>query len=213
MKKTLLSAAFALTAVMSTPLHAAETLPRLSPAKMAAMLTAAGATKVVIATPSNGVEFITFDDGNGPALFALGDCTPEGCEILQMMIFYDTETAKTYSLATLNAYNADNLNAQAALMPSGELALMRMLVTTGGVTEENIMAHVAIFLQAPGHFAKTLADQKIAAADVPATVTPVVGVPAAGVQAGIAMRNPRLKKLNLFEIVSKRAAGLTRKLP
>jgi hypothetical protein len=213
--KTFLSAAFAvaIAATLATPADAADTMARLSSAKLAAMLTGAGATDVKVHPPSNGLEFVTFNDGNGPASFVLGECAADGCEVLQMMIFYTKEDVKDFSLATINSYNAGNLNAQAAFMPSGELALMRLFVTTGGVTEANIMANVVIFLQSPDALATHIKDQKVASTATPATAAPVSASPASGVQAGIAVQGPRLKKLNVFDILSKQPAFPTRRLP
>ncbi|MEQ1863389.1 MAG: YbjN domain-containing protein [Micropepsaceae bacterium] len=208
MKNLLLSAAaaFAMTAASILP-ASADTLARVSPAKMAALLTAAGATQVEVAKPQDGIELVKFNDGTGTVNLVLSQCNADGCEVMQMTIFFDKEESKTVSLATVNSFNAKVLNAQAALLSSGELALIDLFVTTGGVTEENVMANVVIFLQSPKLLADHLKSENIASNAVQPTVTPASATPATGILAGIATQGPRLKNLNVIELLAARSPG------
>lgn len=208
MTKFLLSAAVAVAMATATTAPAsADTLARLSTAKIAALLKAAGATEVEIAKPKDGVELVSFNDGTGTVNFVMSQCIADGCEVLQMTIFFEKDEAKTVSLATVNAFNAKVLNAQAALLPSGGLALIDLFITTGGVTEENIMANVAIFLQSPALLSEHLNSERIASNTTPATVTPASATPTTGILAGISTQGPRLKNLNVIELLAARSPG------
>lgn len=200
-------AAFAFAAASIVPASAADTMARLSSAKMSALLTAAGATQVEVSKPENGIELVKFNDGTGTVNLVMSQCAADGCEVMQMTIFFDKEESKTVSLATVNSFNAKVLNAQAALLSSGELALIDLFVTTGGVTEENVMANVVVFLQSPKLLADHLKSENIASNATPATVTPASSTPATGILAGIATQGPRLKNLNVIELLAARTPG------
>ena len=210
MNKTFLSAAFAfaIAALSSTPLYAASSSAliarALTSAKISALLKASAATQMETTKPSDGVELVYFNDGHGTVNFVLSDCTADGCGVMQMTIFFDKEESKNMSLATINSFNAKVLNAQAAQLPAGELGLVDIFVTSGGVTEENIMANVSIFLQAPVLLAEHLGSADIVSNAVQPTVMPASATPATGIHAGIATQSPRLKNLNVIELLAAR---------
>jgi Putative bacterial sensory transduction regulator len=170
-KFVLLAIVVAATAVSSTGALAADVITRLTSERLSNVLKAGGATEIQVTKPEAGVEIVNFNDGSGMVNFVLLDCTAEGCGTLQMSILFDNDAR--FTPAVLNGYNATYLNAQAALMTSGKVALMDLFVTAGGVTEDNLKANIVIFLQSPSLFEKHLASQVTASLDTKGAAKPV----------------------------------------
>ncbi|MCE9521187.1 MAG: YbjN domain-containing protein [Alphaproteobacteria bacterium] len=202
MNKFLLSAAFAAVTLAATPAIAADALiMRLSSLKLSAVLIAMGAKEVAVKRDSADLEFVSFNDGNGPVDFALSECNADGCQSLQMFILYDLTESKKISLATLNSFNGKYLDAQVAQLEDGAVIMSDLFVTTGGVSEDNLKENISIFLNAPRVFATHLKEQKIASNAVQAQ--PVGMTPAMTVQTGIATQRPRLQNAKILQILSR----------
>lgn len=215
MSKAFLAAALALAiaAALTTPVSAADAvMKRLSSAKLSAILTAAGGKEVEVTKPKDGIEVVTFNDGQGPVDFVLSDCTSDGCQAMQMSILFDRDESKKIPLATVNSYNAKILNAQAALLPEGNLLLADLFVTIGGVTEDSLKENISIFLQAPQLLAEHIRSQTTVSNSVPATVMPASATPTAGIQVSIATQGPRLRNLDVLELLTARPNRVLRHL-
>lgn len=170
-KSFLLAAAFAAAAFASAPAQAADILTALTSQRLTAMLQAAGATQIATEKPQDGVEIVTFNDGNGGVNLILLDCQAGSCPTLQMSVAFEKDAK--YTLTALNGYNATYLNAQAAVLPNGNVVLARLYSTLGGVTEDNLKANLAIFLQAPTVFENHINAQVTAAVDTKGAPAPV----------------------------------------
>jgi len=170
-KSILLAVATAAIALSSTQALAQEVFSRLSSDRLSNVLKAAGATQVEVTKPEAGVEVVTFNDGTGTVNLVLMDCGADGCGALQMSIIFEKDAR--FTLSALNSFNATYLNAQAAIMPSGNIGLIDLYVPAGGVTENNLRANLAVYLESPQLFEKHIQGQVTASVDKPGTATPV----------------------------------------
>jgi hypothetical protein len=150
-------------ALAPMPAAAAELMTHLTSKYIADSLTSIGATKVEIKKPEPGVEIVSFNDGSGPVDFFLMNCTAEGCTTLQMSTAYEKDPR--FTLEGVNAFNNTMLNVQAVFLDDGGVALRRLYVTNGGVTEANYQFNANIFFAAPAGFEKHIADRTVAAAE------------------------------------------------
>lgn len=172
MRKSLLAAfVAAASALASAPASAADVMTSLTSDRLSAMFKAAGATEVQVTKPEAGVEVVSLVDGGGTTDFVLMSCTADGCPTLQMVVVFDKDAR--FTLEAINAYNSKVLNAQAALMPNGNVVLMGLYVLNGGVTEDNLKFNIAIFLKAPELFTNHILSQVTAAADAKGAAQPV----------------------------------------
>jgi hypothetical protein len=172
-KTVLLAAAVTAAAAFSTQADAADVFSRLTSDRLTTMLKAAGATEIAATKPEAGVEVVTFNDGTGTVNLVLLECTADGCGTLQMSIVFDKD--ERFTPAAINSFNATYLTAQAAIMSSGNVALMDLYVPAGGVTEENLQNNLAVFLTSPAQFEKAIQSQVTASLDTkPGTTQPVV---------------------------------------
>lgn len=219
MTKSFKSAAVAIAAAAAVFLpfeaSAADALmTRLTSQRLSTMLQAAGATQIEVTKPKEGIEAVSFNDGKGTVDFIMSECTSDGCETLQMMILFEKDAAKPYSVAGVNSYNGKVLNAQAAVLADGKLLLADLFVTLGGVTEANIKANFGIFLQAPYLLAEHLGTQNIVSAPAPqGGATPVAAPVTPTVQAGIALQSPRIRNMDIVEWLAARPNRQLQKLP
>lgn len=156
-RKFLISAAMAAATAYAPAALAADVMTHFTVDRMTAMLKAAGATEIETKKPEPAVEIITFNDGKGTVNMILLDCAAQGCSSMQLGVFFEKDDR--YSLSALNSYNAVYLNAQAALLKSGNVTLVRLVVADGGITEDNVKANLQIFLDAPALFEKTIQGQ------------------------------------------------------
>jgi hypothetical protein len=170
-KSILLAVATVAIAFGSTGASAQEMFSRLSSDRLSNVLKAAGATQVEVTKPEAGVEVVTFNDGTGTVNLVLMECTADGCGALQMSVIFEKDAR--FTLSALNSFNATYLNAQAAVMTSGNIGLMDLYVPAGGVTENNLRANLAVFLESPQLFEKHLQSQVTASADKPGAAAPV----------------------------------------
>lgn len=171
-KFILLAVVAAATAFASTPAYAQEVFGRLTSDRLTTILTAAGATEIATTKPEAGVEVVTFNDGTGTVNLVLLECTAEGCSTLQMSIIFDKD--ERFTLHALNGFNATYLNAQAAIMPNGNIALNQLYLPGGGVTDDNLRLNLAVYLQAPALFEKHIQSQVTASVDTkPGAAQPV----------------------------------------
>jgi hypothetical protein len=170
-KSILLAVATAAITLSSTQALAQEVFSRLTSDRLSNVLKAAGATQVEVTKPEAGVEVVTFNDGTGTVNLVLMECAADGCGVLQMSIIFEKDAR--FTLSALNSFNATYLNAQAAVMPSGNIGLIDLYVPAGGVTENNLRANLAIYLESPKLFEQHIQSQVTASADKPGTATPV----------------------------------------
>jgi hypothetical protein len=160
---------FTAAAISATSAFAAD-MTRISSQQLSDMFKAAGATKIEVTKPEEGVEIVSFDDGNGMIDFVLMNCKSDGCATLQMTIAFEKDDR--FTLSAINSYNAKILNAQAAQQKSGHVTLVKLYVPGGGVTEENLKLNIAIFLKAPELFVKHVQEQVTVSLNQPGAVTP-----------------------------------------
>ncbi len=177
MRKFILAgAAVAAMAIASSQAMAADIMTKLTSRQLADLFTSAGIKDVKIEKPEAGAEVVSFDSGNGTMTFALLGCAADGCTTLQMSFFFNKDDQ--FTLAAVNSYNANYLNAQAALQPDGTVTLMKLFLPGGGVTEANVKLNIAVFLDAQGVFARHITSQVTAALSRPnpmmSSVSPVV---------------------------------------
>jgi hypothetical protein len=170
-RKSLLAALAAASVLASAPASAADLMTGLNSDRLSAMLTAAGATQVQVNKPEAGVEIVSFNDGVGTVDFLLMNCAADGCPTMQMVAVFEKDAR--FTLQAINAYNSKVLNAQAAVMSDGNVALMGLFVFNGGVTEDNLKFNMAIFLGAPELFTNHILSQVTAAADAKGAAQPV----------------------------------------
>jgi len=173
-KTALLTAAMTAAIAFSTAqADAADVFSRLTSERLTTLLKGAGATDITTTKPEAGVEMITFNDGNGAVNLVLLECTADGCGTLQMSIIFDKDPR--FTPTALNSFNATYLTAQAAVMTSGNVALMDLYVPGGGVTEDNLKYNIAVFLTSSTQFEKAMQSQVSASVDTkPGAAQPVV---------------------------------------
>lgn len=171
-KSILLAVVAAATAFASTPAYAQEVFARLTSDRLTTILKASGATEIETTKPEAGVEVVSFNDGTGTVNFVLLDCAADGCGILQMSIIFEKD--ERFTLSALNSFNATYLNAQAAVMPSGNIGLNQLYLPGGGVTENNLRLNLAVYLESPSLFEKHIQTQVTASVDTkPGAAQPV----------------------------------------
>ena len=191
-KSILVAAVTAATAFSSTEVFAADVITRLTSDRLTTILKAAGATEIEATKPEAGVEVVTFSDGTGTVNLVLLECAADGCGMLQMSIIFDKDPR--FTLSALNSFNATYLNAQAAIMPSGNIGLIRLYLPGGGVTEDNVRLNLAVYLESPGLFEKHIQSQVTASVDTkPGAAQPVTAPKALtlGVDATLAAAKPK----------------------
>lgn len=148
---------------------AADTLPLLTSAKLAEILTAATGKPATVTKPEAGVEVVSIVE-NGSYDFIMSSCTASGCPDVQMTMFFNKEDI--FTLALVNGFNGKDLSATAFLTPDNRVYLVDLYVVEGGVTEENVKKNLAIYLKAPRLFAQYAVGQTTAS-------LPPAGVPVA----------------------------------
>lgn len=191
-KSVLLAVVAAATAFSTTQAHALDVLTRLTSDRLSTILKAAGATEIEATKPEAGVEVVTFSDGTGTVNLVLMDCTADGCGTLQMSIIFEKDAR--FTLSALNSYNATYLNAQAAIMPSGNIGLIKLYLPGGGVTEDNVRLNLAVYLESPALFEKHIQSQVTASVDTkPGAAQPVTAPKALtlGVDAPLTAAKPK----------------------
>jgi hypothetical protein len=169
-RKSLFAAVFAATTVL-TPASAAEMMTGITSDGLSALFKAAGAATVEVTKPEAGVEIVSVSDGTSAVDLILMSCAATGCPTIQMVTVFNKDPR--FTLEAINSYNAKVLNAQAAVMPSGDVALMGLYVFNGGVTEDNLKFNLVIFLQSPELFTNHILSQVTAAADTKGKAQPV----------------------------------------
>lgn len=163
MRLPLVAAIATLGILAPMPAGAAQLMTHLTSKYVSESLKSIGATQIEVKKPEPGVEIVSFNDGSGPVDFFLMNCTAEGCTTLQMSTVYEKDPR--FTLEAVNSFNNTMLNVQAALLDDGGVALRRLYVTNGGVTEQNYQFNANIFFSAPEGFEKHLAARTVAAAD------------------------------------------------
>lgn len=173
MRKSILSAVvIAASAFSATQAYADAMFSSLTSDRLTTMLKASGATEVEATKPEAGVEVVTFNDGTGTVTLVLMECVADGCGLLQMSIVFEKDDR--FTLSALNSFNATFLNAQAAIMPSGNIGLIRLYLPGGGVTENNLRLNLQVFLESPRLLEKHIQSQVTASVDTkPGTAQPV----------------------------------------
>lgn len=193
MRKSVLSAVVAAASALSaTQAYAEDVFSRLTSDRLSTILKAAGATEIEATKPEAGVEVVTFSDGTGTVNLVLMECTADGCGTLQMSIIFEKDPR--FSLSALNSFNATYLNAQAAIMPSGNTGLIRLYLPGGGVTENNLRLNLAVYLESPQLFEKHIQSQVTASVDTkPGAAQPVTAPKALtlGVDAPLMAAKPK----------------------
>lgn len=174
MRRVLSALAFAAVAALTqaNQSFAADTQSRLTSAKFAEILTALTGKAATVTKPEAGVEVVSIAD-NGSYDFVMSDCTAAGCPSVQMTMFFNKEDI--FTLALVNSYNSKYLGAQAFLTPDNRVYLVRLFITEGGVTEDNIKANIALYLSSLKVFAQTALSQSTAS--LPAPGVPVAMSP------------------------------------
>lgn len=191
-KSVLLAVVAAATAFSATQAYAQDVFTRLTSERLSTILKAAGATQIETTKPEAGVELVTFSDGTGTVNLVLMECTADGCGTLQMSIIFDKDPR--FTLSALNTFNATYLNAQAAIMPSGNIGLIKLYLPGGGVTEDNLRLNLAVYLESPQLFEKHIQSQVTASVDTkPGTAQPVAAPKALtlGVEAPLTAAKPK----------------------
>ena len=182
MRKSISLVAVAMAALITvTSSASAAELTQITSAKLSEILTAITGKATNVSKPEAGVEIVSIVE-NGSYDFVLSDCTAQGCATMQMTMFFNKEDI--FTLALVNGFNSKDLSATAFLTPDNRVYLVNLFITDGGVTEENIKANLAIYLRAPGKFAKFALSQTTAA-------LPSAGVPVAA--SGTAVMPARLE--------------------
>lgn len=162
MRTSFAAAIAAAVALAPMPAAAAELMTHLTSKFISESLTAIGATQVEVKKPEPGVEIVSFNDGSGPVDFVLMNCTAEGCTTLQMNTTYDKDPR--FTIEAVNSFNKSMLNVQTVFLDDGAVALRRLFVTNGGVTEANYQINANIFFVAPKEFEKHIAERTVAGA-------------------------------------------------
>ena len=75
-----------------------------------------------------------------------------------MMTFFEKDSH--FNLTAINSFNSIDASAEAVLRADGQVSLMRLQVFEGGVTAENVKAHIKMFMNAPALFAQHVLEQK-----------------------------------------------------
>lgn len=184
----------------ATPASAADVMQTITSDKLAEILTAMTGKKAEIAKPEAGVEVVTYTD-NGDRDFIMSECTAKGCAIVQMTMFFNKDAS--FNLAGVNGYNSQNLNAQAFLTPDNRVYLVRLYLTIGGVTEENLKANISLYLRAPGVFIEHLSSQSTAATGT----GPVTVAAPAAVSAGTGTQASEPQRLRMIERLTAGSKG------
>lgn len=191
-KSILLAVVAAASALSATQAYAEDVFSRLTSDRLSTILKAAGATEIETTKPEAGVEVVTFSDGTGTVNLVLMECTADGCGTLQMSIIFEKDPR--FTLSALNSFNATYLNAQAAIMPSGNIGLIKLYLPGGGVTENNVRLNLAVYLESPQLFEKHIQSQVTASVDTkPGTAQPVTAPKALtlGVEAPLTAAKPK----------------------
>ena len=119
-----------------------------------------------------------------------------------------------FNLAVVNGFNGKYLNAQASLTPDGRVYLVRLFVTTGGVTEANVKANIDVFTKAPGLFVQHVLSQATASAkEADGSTKQVAAENKPGVEVGIGTQSARLRELKLIELLNSMPNRHGRDLP
>ncbi len=205
-KSILLAVAAAAIAFGSTQAYAQEMFSRLTSDRLSNILKAAGATEIEVTKPEAGVEVVTFNDGTGTVNLVLMECTADGCGTLQMSVIFEKDAR--FTLSALNSFNATYLNAQAAIMPSGNIGLINLYLPGGGVSENNLRLNLAVYLESPQLFEKHIQSQVTASADKPGAAQPVAA-PKLTIGAGAPLATAKAK----FDVMKYLSTKPGRRIP
>ena len=176
-------AAVATAILLAAPVQASgnELIARITPEHLAKIVEEVTGKKPELGKNDAGDPIVSVNPGNGVDEYILGRCTAQGCLDIQATTFFDKNPKLT--LAVVNSYNNKYLNAQGSIGADGLTYLIRLFVTDGGVSEENIKVNIKIFMDAPGALMEVVETQ--ATASLPAT-----GVPVAATRPSLLSRQP-----------------------
>jgi hypothetical protein len=168
MRKILTALAFGAATLAATPAIAeplanpAAQLEKLSIDNLSEILRELGAQQIEPSTSAAG-KSVTFRDGNIPYHMILAGCDKAGgaCIATIMLVVIDGGSSN-YPLDSFNSFNKDNSFVSAIKLDGTKFAVTRMIVTSGGISRQNMAVNIANFAQSPNEIIKFLSAQLVA---------------------------------------------------
>jgi hypothetical protein len=105
---------------------------------------------------AEGIPYVKGTDHNGFNFVALmRACEQTACRGIELAYSWRMD-GKTVSLPSVNAFNEQYTFAKAFLTEGGNLVLSRLIIADGGITRDNVLANVIVFLQLPPYLFRAI---------------------------------------------------------